>query len=453
MKKYRLPMALLCLLALCFGAMAEGMPPGNGLRLEMTCDAETLPSLTGDALEAARTGLAGLRLTLAAGSDHGRVTLTGQAGETLLDLCVQENGGLLWFPQTGHVYEAEALTGVSGGIPASYRLPALYPDAAKKAFAALGEAAPGKEVTKRTTVKNAAAAPSGVKYSLTAEEMTALWPSLWAALALMMEETVGASRWAALEPLAFSGDWSVLRLLDAEGRDMGVQASGKAGLGEDQRKVTLKYGFTENKGGSFSLSAPAVKGKNTLKLSCNVKITEKKGTVTYTLDGAYTRKLNGESVSAEGEGKLQRAAVPEGAQWTGSVTMNLNAGEKVTYTLRPTLTRDENGLRGDVTVRKKQGKKETLVVTLRLALTAETEEMPPVPEGVMPWPGDAVMTEEGQDMYRALVGWLGSLPQETRTLLTFQMHGDEWLTRRQSVPPLAEMPENTPDGERPAEEE
>lgn len=466
MREFRIAAAVMCLLALCFGAAAEEPPgqavpvPGGGWRLEMTCDAETLPALTGDALAAAQTGLAGLGLRLTAGEDHSRLTVTGPAGETLLDICVleQTGGELIYFPQTGHAYEADAnalsrWTGASGEVPEAYRLPSLYPAAAAPAFAVLEQAATGKAVTKSTAVKNAAAAPSGAKYTLTAEEMTALWPSLWAALRPAADEAIGSSAWAAMERLSFTGDWSVQRLLDAAGRDMGVLASGKAGLLEDQRKVTLKYGFTEGKGGSFSLSAPAVKGKNTLKIVCNVKITEKNGKSAYTLDGSYTRRQNGETVSAEGEGKLQGAAVPEGMQWTGSVTLNLNAGEKATYTLRPTLTRDESGLRGEMSVRKKQGKQETLDVTLHLSLAAETEAMPPVPGDAVPWTEDTFLAAEGQGLYRALVRWIGALPTETRTRLTFQLHGDEWLTRRQSVPLTEIAFENTPDDDWPVEEE
>ena len=449
MKRFRGTAALLlCLLALLAGAKAE---EPRGLRLEVTCGAETLPSLSGDALAAARAGLAALRLRLFAGEDRARMTLLYGDGETLLDVCTQ--GKKIWFPLSGSAYEAPKdalalLTGSTPDIPEVCLLPGRWPAMAARMFGALEAAKPGKAVQKTATVKNAAAAASRVEYALTGEEMTALWPVLLKEMEPDILAVLGDATGAALNGLIFSGDWSVKRLLDADGQDMGIQASGKGGPEGDIRKITLQYGFTEKKGGHFSLSAPAVKGKNTFKLTCDLKISAKSEKTSYTLDGSYTRKLGAEAASAEWEGKMQRSPGEAGEEWAGSLMVSANFGQKAVYTLRPTLTRDETGLHGDVRVQKKQGKTETLDVTLHLALSEETGEMPPVPAvvnrltGLTDEQAAQVLSGETQGLSRALLRWLGTLPPETRTQFTHQLHGENWLTRQESIPPLTENTED-----------
>lgn len=446
MKRFRVSAALLlCLMVLFAGARAE---EPRGLRLELTCDAETLPSLSGDALAAAREGLAALRLRLTAGEDRARMTLLYGDNETLLDVCSQ--GEMIWFPLSGNAYmtDKDALTGSTPDIPEVYLLPGRYPAVAAKMFGALEAVKPGKAVQKSTTVKNAAAAASRAEYALTGEEMTALRPALLKEMEPDITAVLGEAAGAVLDGLTFSGDWSVKRLLDADGQDMGIQATGKGGPEGDIRKITLQYGFTENKGGHFSLSAPAVKGKNTFKLVCDLKISAKSEKTSYTLDGSYTRKLGEEAASAEWEGKLQITPSETGEEWAGSLMISSNFGQKAVYTLRPQLTRDETGLHGDVRVQKKQGKTETLDVTLHLMLSEETGEMPPVPAvvnrltGLSDETAAQVLSGEMQGLSRALLRWLGALPPETRTQLTHQLHGENWLTRQESVPPLTEITED-----------
>lgn len=372
-------LALACVLLMmlsCSPAAAEfserflQMRAENSLTLTVRAKAEMLNGLNKDSLESINEWLDSAALTVSTGKNS-RADISLE-GESILRADVQHRDGytLTVFSPSGGSYltaedAADALT-LFCGREAEWFDPSVIPGAylklAPQLYEKLSSHVTPKKSKEGTSIKNASKAASNETYTFSGDEMNEFWPRVLDTLLPVLEENLKnqpglcAKVEELLEALEFSGECRFKRFLDKAGDDMGLQFTGNAGVDGDKRKVTLFYGFTPDKGGYLSFSAPAVKGKNNFKVTCSVQMTGKKNVNTLGLEGTYTRTFDGETVSGTLNASLKNTLQDDDENWTGKVTVTRTENKvKSTWTLTPKLSLSADGVDGTVSLQKKQG--------------------------------------------------------------------------------------------------
>lgn len=335
--------------------------------------------------------------------------------------------------------EPDALMLLSGTGRAMH-IPLSAPDAYEKCagdvYALLQTAAEPVLQKSTTAVQNAASSPRYDRYTLTAEQMNALWPDLIAAVQLYFDQDGGEKEsWLAAAEVVFTGDVRIKRLFDSAGKDLGLQLTGNGMVLGTERKISLLMGYTKGKGGSFELSAKALKGKDNLKINASLKEKIRDDMTTYTLSWDYSHVLQGETKSGAFSLTLQNA----GNAWNGKAVWQQG---NTTLTVEGDVLQDDAGLQGNITVTSKEKKK----VLFSAVLTLQTENVH-LPEraqvsvkdlsGMNQEKARAALYPEEMTLMRALVYLLGDLPENARWHLTHELRTDSWHTG-DSVPVVNE---------------
>ena len=269
-----LSLFLAVMLFFCGSARAEFSPglslmaDQGVLQVEMGLQFSELDSFSDDALAALNGWLNRVRLRVSAMQSGSRelssCAMLLDGSEMFSAIIQRETAETLTAFSTGNAYitdQADALSLLSGveGIPDFSLIPAAYFRLAPTLYALLGTVKEPKHSDENTSIKNAAASDAYDTYTLTEEEMNAVWPQIakillpeiQAVLANTPEQYLAVQ--TLLQGLRFTGQCRFKRFLDKGGADMGLQFTGNAGLGEDVRKVTLFGGFTPGRGGYLSL--------------------------------------------------------------------------------------------------------------------------------------------------------------------------------------------------------
>jgi len=473
--------AWVCVFTVLFSwapALAEFSPrytqmnAGNGLTLTIRMKADALSPLSKDALKTVNEWLDGLALTVAMGKNSSAdVSLLG---ESVLRADVQRNEDytLTTFSPDGGSYltangAADALTLLCGRDvewfdPSGF--PGAYVKLAPQLYDKLASHVAPKKSKEGTSIKNASKAVSNETYTFTGDEMNEFWPRVLDTLLPAMEEALAgqpglyAKAEELLENIVFSGSCKFKRFLDKAGDDMGLQFTGNAALDDDKRKVTLFYGFTPEKGGYLSFSAPAVKGRNNIKVTCSVQMTGKKNANTLVIEGKYTRTLDGKTVSGTVNTNLKNTLSEDEEKWTGKATVTHTENKvKSTWTLTPTLTFDGDGLSGSVAVQKKDGNKTTVKAALDVKMGPyEETEAPAAASAKDLRQADterAIMTVQGETapLTYALAELIEQFTERERTGVLNTIRTDAWVNGpltpalEAAVDELTEEPEEEPE--------
>ena len=467
-----------------FSPRLAAMQQRDDMTLAVSGSLESLSKLSDASLEKVNGWLNTLKMVVKArdGGVLGDVTVKQNDGDLLsVSLRRDEEGTIAVFHPSGTAYrtgdtQMDALALLTGEETAIYdplAVPRLYGELAKALYPVLEQKTTGKASKSSTSIKNATPSASFVTYAFSEEEMNAAWPDILAAALPVLKEAMAdqPGRFAAysqlLSALRFSGECRFKRFLTKEQEDMGLQFTGNAAQGEDVRKVTLFGGYTAGKGGYLSFSAPAVKGKNTLKYSISGKLTEaKSGVRTLTIETSYTRTLNGETESSGINLSLKNTVKEDKEAWSGKITWTETKNKvKTAYTLTPELAFTEDGLAGTVKATRKTGSKTDLKATLQLTLTDSESLTEDEPENVQDLRqmdqarAKAAVQSELARLTGIVARAFAALPEEDRALLTHELRTEEWMTADtvpadggdetgempQELPQEEDTPEDTPD--------
>ena len=448
-------LALVCgfvLLLSCSPAAAEFSERytrmNGGKRLTVRVKAESLNGLSGDSLELVNEWLDNAGLTLSSGKNKSaEISLEG---ESVLRADVDRRDGYtltVFSPNGGSYLTAEdgpdALTLFCGG-EAEWFDPSVFPGAylklAPDLYDKLSSHVAPKKSREGTSIKNAAKAASNETYAFSGDEMNEFWPRVLDAVLPVLEETLAdqpglrAKAEELLEELEFSGECRFKRFLDKTGDDMGLQFTGNAGVDGDLRKVTLFYGFTPEKGGYLSFSAPAVKGKNNFKVTCSVQMTNKKNTNTLVLEGTYTRTLDGETVSGALNASLKNTLQDDDEQWTGKVTVTRTENKvKSTWTLTPKLNLSDEGIDGTVVLQKKQGDRNMIKATLEIKMNAAEDFVSSAAASAKDLRGSTAeqakkaVQDEAEPLVMAFSDLINPLSEKEKNALLNDIRTDAWM--------------------------
>ena len=459
----------------CPGALAEFSPrwerfaAGEEISLTVSGQLESLTKLSKQSLDIVNGWLEGLEFVAAAGK-NASVRIVKDGGD-LISASVNRQAGytLTAFRPSGNVYLTDpagddALTLIAGdgfNLPDVTVLPGLYQAAAPALYAALEKYVTPKTVKEPTSIKNASAAASYVNYQFQDGKLNEAWPDVLAAILPILRETLSDQPvWRVqaeelLAALTFSGECRFKRFLDKEGRDMGLQFTGKAAREGDTRKVTLFGGYTPDKGGYVSLTLAGVGSKNSLKANLGVKLTAKKTVNTLNAEGSMDRVMDGKTTAYTLNVSLKNEVGEESEHWTGKITAaGTENKEKTTWTLTPDLTFDENGLEGDVGAQRKTGSKVTLKAKAHVRLASAGTDAPAAAlsakdlRGLTRERARAAVLAELAPLTGALASLTVNLTDNERTLLMHELRTDEWMNGA-SVPVMAgekqPVQENTAD--------
>lgn len=438
----------------CSPAMAEFSPrytqlsAGNGLTLTMRVKAETLSPLSKATLGTINEWLDGLALTVSTGKNSWADISV--MGESVLRADVQrkEDYTLTTFTPDGGSYltsvgDPDALTLLCGREyewPDPSGFPGAYLKLAPNLYEKLSSHVTPKKSKEGTSIKNASKAMSSEIYIFSGDEMNEFWPRVLDTLLPAMEEALAdqpslySKAEELLENIEFSGECKFKRFLDKAGDDMGLQFTGNASLDDDKRKVTLFYGFTPEKGGYLSFSAPAVKGKNNIKVTCSVQMTSKKTSNTLVIDGTYTRTFDKKTVSGTLSANLKNTLKEEEEKWSGKVTVTRTEDKiKSTWTLTPSLTFDDEGISGTVALQKKEGSKNTLKAVFDVKVELCEDFTPPSAasakdlRGAAPERARAAVQGEMEPLITALTELIEPMTEKERTSILHDLRTDAWM--------------------------
>ena len=438
----------------CTGALAEFSPrygqiaAGEGMTLEISGQLESLSKLGKQSQEIVNGWLDGLVFRVTSGKSLSAVI--EKSGENLVSASVNRQGGytLTAFQPSGSVYLTDpagpdALTLITGkdmSLPDVSALPTLYKTAAPVLYAALEKYVTPKTVREATSIKNASAASSYMNYLFPDGKLNEAWQDVLEAILPCLKEALSDQPgWYAeaeklLGPLEFSGECRFKRFLDKEGKDLGLQFTGRAARDGDNRKVTLFGGYTEGKGGYVSLTLAGVGSKNSLKASFGVKLTAKKNVNTLTAEGSLDRTMDGKTAAYTLNASLKNEVKEENERWTGKITATGTENKvKTTWTLTPDLLFADDGLEGEVAAQRKTGSNVTLKAKVHARLTAAVEESIPAAlsakdlRGVTEERARTAVLWELAPLTGAIASLTADLTEDERTLLLHELRTDEWM--------------------------
>ncbi len=448
----------------CPGALAEFSPrcaelfAGENAALTVSIQLDSLEKLSRQSLDIVNGWLDGLELTVTAGKNASAAIV--KDGSALVSASVNRQAGytLTAFQPSGNVYLTDPagedalklITGEQWSLPDAAALPALYQAAAPGLYAALEQYVTPKTVKEPTSIKNASAAASYVNYLFQDGKLNEAWPEALAAILPALRETLSdqpgllAEAEALLSALEFSGECRFKRFLDKEGKDMGLQFTGKAARDGDNRKVTLFGGYTPDKGGYVSLTLAGVGSKNSLKANLGVKLTAKKNVNTLNAEGSLDRVMDGKTTAYTLNASLKNEVGAESEHWTGKITASGTENKvKTLWTLTPDLTFNENGLEGDVGAQRKTGSKVTLKAKVHVRLASAGESALPAAlsakdlRGLTRERAHTAALAELTPLTAALAAMTQDLSEDQRTLLMHELRTDEWMNGA-SVPVITE---------------
>jgi hypothetical protein len=449
-------LAWLCVFMLCFpcaDALAEFSPryealsQGDGMTVAATGSIESLSPLSKQSVQTLNDWLSRVKILISQGKNtQGEIQLDG---DTLYAVSVQKQSGYTlttFYPSAGaYLTEPQGrdalsiLTDADEWIEPAV-IPQLYAALAPELYAKLAEFAAPKTTKEPTSIKNAARSASYENYTFKDGELNAAWPALLDVILPKLKDALsGQPVWYAraeelLRGLVFSGECRFKRFLDKDGQDLGMQFTGNAAKGEDKRKVTLFGGYTPDKGGYLSLTLPAVKGKNNLKITLAEKLTQKNGTNTLEAEGTYTRTMDGQTVSATLDGTLKNVIKEEAERWTGKITLTKTENKvKTTWVLSPDVSFTDEGLAGKVAVQKKEGSKVTakgsleLLVTPYQALTSVSAGSAKDLRGLAQERARTALLSELSPLSGVVAQLASALPEKDRTQLLHDLRTDAWM--------------------------
>ena len=278
-----------------------------------------------------------------------------------------------------------------------------------------------------TTVQHAASSPRYDRYTLTAEQMNILWPKIVATAQPHFDRDGGEKEyWQMAAEVVFTGDVRIKRLYDTAGKELGIQLTGNGILLGTERKISLLMGYTKGKGGSLTLSAKALKGKDNLKINASLKERIKEEETTYTLNCDFTHVLQGETKSGDFALTLKHA----GDAWSGKASWQ--QGNK-SLTVEGSVLQGADGMQGNAIITEKEKKK----VLFGAELLFQTEKTQQPEERQVPMKDLSGMNQERvrtvlypeeMTLMRALMYLLNDLPEEARWHLTHELRTDNWHT-------------------------
>lgn len=188
-----------------------------------------------------------------------------------------------------------------------------------------------------------------------------------------------------VENLTFSGSKNIFTLYEKkDGTILGVNFTGYAAYGDgDKRKVSLTWGYKQDgeaRLDTFSLTAPSAKGSNNLTVKFNWDRGFKASANTQKLEGTVTSVLNKVKTSHSYALQLKNAKGLNGHQVTGNLEITETKGDvKNTLLIKPALqtAADESGasFRGNLEIRKLQGKKVLLDAALGISMDPKDESV------------------------------------------------------------------------------
>lgn len=305
--------------------------------------------------------------------------------------------------------------------------PDAYEKSAENVYAILQTAAEPVLQKSSTTVQNAAASPRYDRYTLTAEQMNALWPGMVAAIQPYFDRDGGEKEaWQAVADVRFTTDVRVKRLYDAAGQDLGVQMTGNGVVLGTERKISLLMGYTKGKGGGFTLSAKALKGKDSLKINASLKEKTKEDGTSYTLNCDFSHVMQGETES----GAFSLSLMEKPGAWQGKAVWQ--QGNRSLTAEADIIIAPEHS-QGNVTITAKE--KKTVLFSAELQFFAESapfQAAAQVPvrdlSGMTQQQAKTALYPEEMTLMRALIYLLGDLPEEERWQLTHELRTASWYT-------------------------
>lgn len=416
---------------------------GEPLALTLGTDLAAWSELPDDDIPAVAEWLSklSLRLHAASGAAHNWDMSLAHDDQDVLRVSSEQRGDDLTLtvspPATAYMgtVEREPLSLLLGDdAPTSdwASLPGLA-DRLQGALPALWEAlAPyGEHSQKRQTIRNVGTAVSRIEYTLSAEQWNTLWPQLSPALTLALRDESPAGDF--IRSLRFTGEGSLRRLLDRDGRDIALRFAGRMMAGDTtERHITLLVGRAPGKGLYLNLKAPQTDGSNTLEIALTAALADKPGLRTLSADWAMTRRQDGPRHTQQGALTLRSRDENQGEAWSGRlrVTDRPPGGKASRYTLTPTLTIAQGQAQGTLHVKQETGGKTALDVTL--TLDAAPAPLPPIPtpqrslnlRDTANTQASATQQTLSMNLLTALRGLLMKLPEPQRLLLIHLMGRD-----------------------------
>jgi len=310
----------------------------------------------------------------------------------------------------------------------------------------------------RTNIRQAGRAESRLNYVLSAQEANAWWQAaLPQARTILQEGTAAlpasfrAAATAALEGLEFTGKFTLRRLLDGAGQDVGLQAAAGIQVLGEARKLDLTAGFQADNGLYLSLKLPAARGKDKLEALISLAFTHQEGISRAKGDYSLTEVSQGNTRSLAG--KVDMSLSPQGAgqRLTGSLTANLRHSGGLTlkrdHSFSPDFLIQTDRLAGQLHWTEAEGKTLLKDLSLTLELSPGTAPAALFPQARVDLAGasQAERDHAARQAAEALMPYLREkllqLPQETRLVL---LHDWGRVRRALGESDTALLSENTP---------
>lgn len=423
---------LACLMMLISGAVAEEAP----LQISVTGQILQSSRLTEEGLRIANRLLERLMIRKSAWEDGERaeVWVDGRPFWSV-ERRVNDEGTLVLFmdanayhTQKGETDALMILTGQKRTESNPLFDPGAYAAAAGEIYALLDAQTQPVEKKNSTDIENAVSSPRYDLYTLTKEQLQSLWPQMVQAARPYFDRDGGEGElWQQAADVQITSDEvRIKRLYNKDGNDMGLQLTGNGLLFGTERKISLLMGYTPGRGGSLTLTARALQGKDNLKITGTLKERVGEEKTTYALSCEYSNRLQDETKTGEFTLNLENAQ----GVWTGKA---LWESDGKTMQIEPALQKVGDAWQGALMITVKEKKNVQLQAQLDI-LTApwEKAEMPDVP--VMEMTGmnqtqvTAALYPEEMTLMRAFIYLMNDLTDGERWLLTHELRTEDWHT-------------------------
>lgn len=407
-------------------------------------------TITGSILESARLSDAGLetansmlnrltiRETLWQGGDLAELMIDGelmwwvQRQETEENTQVNFSGVNLYTTKAGQPDAFMLLAGGEESGEAPYFSPAAVREAAGPVFSVIEKSAAPSKKQSETPVQMAASSPSYDLFKLSADDMNALWSEVLQSAWLCFYSDGGETELLfSLQQVCFTGDVSLKRLYTRQGEDMGFQLTGTGMVEGSERKITLLAGYTPGKGGSFTLTARALKGKEQIKLTATLKETLRDEKETYQYRWETNVSTGGETEKKTFSANLIKTPGESGHNLSGALEW---AAGNETVLVDAEVSLQESGGRFTLEITQKEKKKSMLKARLE-GNYAVGAEVPAAGWEQQISLEDCSDTEALQKLYpenmvlmRALMYLMDDVPANDRWLLTHELRDETWHT-------------------------
>ena len=461
--------------------LEERYENGEAMELRVEANLMKVPGMNAALLEKvngwlSRSGIT-VRAQRGAGEEKGYALLTFDGIDVMeAQTFRNEDGAVTVFPGSGRAYRTEGggfsfLESMTGDDS----LPVLSPDWEQAFVSRLiprfyeivsGGVEETAEETGNVRVKNVGTSPLQTVYVLSADRANALWPGMTAffaagSSALLAYRTMAAENAVKdMENLVFTGEITVTRLYDADGRDMGLKVTGRCRPGDgSERKLTLTFGFLQGSKLYFSLNMPSVKGSlsDRWELSAVRKATSSR--VTYTLEGRVSRTDSRGTVSLDLDGSVKETLGEKG-EISGKVTLSGRVyGIRKGWTVRPEIACGDNGAAGNIRLTvSTAGETDTdLTVLLSLAPCGDIKAADHSGETDMTALGEeereTLLAREVMPLLRVWLYRMETLTYEERESLAHILRNDSWMNGPVTAGPPEERTPDVQDNEWSVEEE